>query len=227
MKHWYQRPHAMLSSYVRTVLVIDGSSEPDAASPPLVTNGMAALFCKNNKVTLFGTSVPSEHWSVDEDTQIMAYFFWPFAAACIFNIDAKILAKAPIELGEPGDVEDFLIDKLKSNQRNCEIVKYSTDRMMIDPKADILSQLKLNERTFQRIFKKYVGITPAHYRRICQFELSFTQVRTKDFHSLTDVAYANGFADQSHFIRSFKEFTETTPVHYLKSGLNEKNSKNS
>jgi AraC-like DNA-binding protein len=49
-------------------------------------------------------------------------------------------------------------------------------------------------------------------------------VRSKEFQTLADVAYDNGFADQSHFIRSFKEFTETTPNTYLRSGLKEKKS---
>ncbi|MBA4058005.1 MAG: AraC family transcriptional regulator, partial [Marivirga sp.] len=58
--------------------------------------------------------------------------------------------------------------------------------------------------------------------RICQFQLSFAQVRAKEFNTLTDVAYDNGFADQSHFIRSFREFVDTTPNHYLRWGLKEK-----
>ncbi|TSJ47977.1 helix-turn-helix domain-containing protein [Fluviicola chungangensis] len=39
------------------------------------------------------------------------------------------------------------------------------------------------------------------------------------FEKITDVAYANGYFDQSHYIRSFKEFTNTTPNGYLQSGL--------
>ena len=87
----------------------------------------------------------------------------------------------------------------------------------------LLNKLNLTERTFQRIFKKYVGITPNQYRRICQFQISFAQLRSKKFDTLTDVAYDNGFADQSHFIRSFREFTQITPGNYLKFGMNGKN----
>ena len=72
------------------------------------------------------------------------------------------------------------------------------------------------------MFKKYVGVTPNQYRRICQFQVSFAQLRGKEFNKLTDVAYDNGFADQSHFIRSFREFTQITPNDYLRSGLKEK-----
>jgi AraC-like DNA-binding protein len=86
----------------------------------------------------------------------------------------------------------------------------------------LLKKLKVNERTFQRIFKKYVGITPTQYRRICQFQQSFGQLRGKQFNKISEVAYDNGFADQSHFIRSFKEFTQITPNDYLKKGLKNK-----
>jgi AraC-like DNA-binding protein len=97
---------------------------------------------------------------------------------------------------------------------------------MEDSNTDVLSllleELNLTERTFQRIFKKYVGITANEYRRICQFYFAFSQLKGGHFEKLTDVAYTNGYFDQSHYIRSFKEFTATTPNEYLQSGLNKK-----
>jgi AraC-like DNA-binding protein len=94
---------------------------------------------------------------------------------------------------------------------------------MQNSNADILSELlqKLNltERTFQRIFKKYVGVTAIEYRRICQHYFAFAQLRGGHFVKMTDIAYANGYFDQSHFIRAFKEFTNTTPNEFLQSGL--------
>jgi AraC-like DNA-binding protein len=49
-------------------------------------------------------------------------------------------------------------------------------------------------------------------------------LKTGQFDNLTDVAFENDFADQSHFIRSFKEFTQLTPKDYIKSGLKRKKS---
>jgi AraC-like DNA-binding protein len=67
-----------------------------------------------------------------------------------------------------------------------------------------------------------VGVTPVQYRRICQFQSAFEQLRSKEFNNASDVAFGSGFADQSHFIRSFKEFTQTTPNNYIQSGLKAK-----
>ena len=258
MNHWYQTPNQLLPGYIRTVLILEGFSQPDPDNLPLFTNGMPALFCKTEKESsenetiiqlgIFGRSVPEEYWNVNTNTTIIAYFFKPFAVATIFNIPANKLNKEPIDLVNWSPhktnalktqltyatstsrkvevLDNLLIDQLKQNKRECEIIQNITDQIIYNPGTEILAELlkkfKLNERTFQRIFKKYVGVTPNQYRRICQFHISFAQLRAKDFDKLSDVAYDNGFADQSHFIRSFKEFTLITPNDYLKSGLKNK-----
>jgi AraC-like DNA-binding protein len=201
------------------------------------------------QLSLYGASVPDDCWTVNNNTTIIAYFFKPFALSTVFNIHAIKLKEQVFDLSNWNPhkanalktqlnyadtitrkvevLDNLIIYQLQKNSRECEIIQYATDHIMYDPCTEILSEmlekLKLNERTFQRIFKKYVGITPNQYRRICQFQLSFFQLRSKDFNKLTDVAYDNSFADQSHFIRSFKEFTNLTPNDYLKSGLKNKN----
>jgi AraC-like DNA-binding protein len=258
MKYWYQRPHELISEYVRTVLILEGSSPSATSGLPLVTNGMQALLCCTEKestgvvrithLTLYGKSIPSECWEVDSNKTVIAFFFMPFAMAGIFNIPAAKVLDGPVDLHnwiphkanalrtqlmyaestaqKVEALENLLIHQFQENRKVCEIIRSATDEIMYHPNTAILSvllqKLNLTERTFQRIFKKYVGVPPNQYRRICQFQLSFAQVRAKEFNTLTDVAYDSGFADQSHFIRSFKEFADTTPNHYLLSGLKEK-----
>ena len=200
------------------------------------------------RLTLFGKSIPSECFEIEPDKTLIVYFFMPFAMASIFNISAAELLNAPVDLHnwmpqktnalrtqlihaestvqKVRVLEHFLIHQLQENNKVCEIIRSATDEIMCHPDTAILSnllkKLNLNKRTFQRVFKKYVGVPPSQYRRICQYQIAFAQVRAKEFNTLTDVAYDNGFADQSHFIRSFKEFADTTPNHYLRSGLKEK-----
>lgn len=256
MKHWYQQPDEFLSTQVRTILVLEGSGEPDRDAPPLYTNGMPALICHTVKdgadtyaakeLNLYGISVPAESWATSDDSTIIAWFFKPFTIASLFDLSAAELAKKPIELSNWNPhqsnalltqliyadtvatrvdvLNNLLKHLLKEHGRECEIVQYATDYIMChtdeEPLDEVLKHLNLNKRTFQRIFKKYVGVTANQYRRMCQFQLSFAQVKGKHFDKLADVAYDNGFADQSHFIRAFKEFTDTTPNDYLKKGLN-------
>lgn len=200
------------------------------------------------QLTLFGKSTTADSWTVNNNTTIIAYFFKPFALSTIFNVSAKKIIEDSLDLSNwsphktnalktqlmhSGSTarktevfDNLLIHQLQQNHKECETIKYVTDEIMCHPGTEILSnllsKLNLNERTFQRVFKKYVGITPNQYRRICQFQVSFEQLRGKEFNKLTDIAYDNGFADQSHFIRSFKEFTQITPNDYLRWGLRDK-----
>jgi AraC-like DNA-binding protein len=80
----------------------------------------------------------------------------------------------------------------------------------------IQDELKITERTFQRLFEFHVGVSPRMFSRICRFHDAFQQLNQQQFGNLSDIAYDNGYTDQSHFIRTFREFTSYTPKEYLK-----------
>jgi AraC-like DNA-binding protein len=255
MRYTYQRPHHSLTDYVRTVLIIDHLSVEENPDLPLVIAGVPAMFfqfrteSKADKgdilATLFGAAVPADFELDRRYSYVAAYFFKPFAIACLFDLPGKIVARGPVDLMEwcgshaprfrrqlqgcqtpAGRVEvldQFIIRQLERNHRACEVIRMATDRMMLDSGAEMLSllpvEVHVTQRTFQRMFKKYVGISASEYRRICQFQQSFQQVRSREFNRLSDVAIDNGFADQSHFVRSFREFAHMTPGKYLEDGL--------
>ena len=58
-------------------------------------------------------------------------------------------------------------------------------------------------RRLQRWFARHVGLPPRHYLRLLRFQKAFEQV--PDAASLADHAAAQGFADQAHMAREFRE----------------------
>jgi len=59
-------------------------------------------------------------------------------------------------------------------------------------------------------------VTPKQFARIIQFSFSLEQIKDSDYTGFTNVAYDNGFTDQSHLIRTFKKYTGSTPKEMLK-----------
>lgn len=77
-------------------------------------------------------------------------------------------------------------------------------------------QLNFSERTFERKFEQQVGVSPKLFCKISQFQSSLAQLKNNRYTKLSDIAYENGYADQSHFIRTFKRFTGLTPFDFQK-----------
>lgn len=64
-----------------------------------------------------------------------------------------------------------------------------------------------------RLFSQYVGLPPYEY--LLQLRLSIAARRLREsLHTLADIAYETGFADQSHLQRFFRRAYGTTPNAY-------------
>jgi len=74
--------------------------------------------------------------------------------------------------------------------------------------------LHITERTLQRQFEEFIGISPKQFAKIIQFNSSKVQISNEAFSTLSDVVFENGYADQSHFIRNFKSFTGIKPSQF-------------
>lgn len=90
------------------------------------------------------------------------------------------------------------------------------------PVKDIIAQLGTSERQLERVFKKYIGLSPKFYARIIRFSTIFQLIR-ENAPEWVGLAYESGFYDQSHFIRNFKAFTGEDPSQY---GFSEQNMAN-
>ena len=76
----------------------------------------------------------------------------------------------------------------------------------------------LSKKQFERSFNSFVGINPKEYTRIVRFQKALAQMQYQPGKEINQaqIAYTSGYADQSHFIREFKQFCGYTPMSLLK-----------
>ena len=195
-------------------------------------------------LTLFGQTLLPDTLTFTGGFILIAYFFKPYSLNSLFGIMAPELTDSPIDLGlvipkkiadlekqllNAGSTEmhacfldQFIAGLIADARGDCPGIQYAANKIAEQPTPEILGrvqkELHVTERTFQRMFEKNIGISPNLYRRVCQFNSAFQQLNNRNFSKLSDLAFHNGYADQSHFVRAFKEFTHLLPTEYLRFG---------
>jgi transcriptional regulator GlxA family with amidase domain len=71
----------------------------------------------------------------------------------------------------------------------------------------------LSVHHFARQFKHSIGVTPHHYLTRKRVERAQEMLAQTPL-SLSEIAYATGFADQSHLARHFRHMLGTTPSEF-------------
>lgn len=80
---------------------------------------------------------------------------------------------------------------------------------------DLSSRLNIHPIYLSRSFPKFFRTTFGEYIRKIRVEKSLRLLRQKNI-ALTEISAECGFADQSHFIRCFREFVGISPKEYRK-----------
>ena len=192
---------------------------------------------------LYGQTVEPISLEVKGKFHLTALRLFPFVVRILLGVDPKLLVDDCYDLIQVKGVDTqstlnklrttkdenvlleilvhYFNDLLKNASINSDYrIKLATNLIlkskgMISIK-EVRQQLHITERTFERHFLKEIGVTPKQFARIIQFSSSLNQISDDDYVHLTDVSYDNGFADQSHFIRTFKRFTGKTPKEFQK-----------
>lgn len=171
---------------------------------------------------------------------IFGVYMYPFAIPRLFSISATELTNINPDLvsviGKEAAILDERVAEAASNEERVAIVsefllsKLNTGRRELPPlhiaaKTIIDSQgaVSIEElagehgysrRQFERKFKEFAGLSPKLFARVARFQ-SATQFKLDGCRDLTEIAYACGYYDQSHFINDFREFSGYTPSEYF------------
>ncbi|MDO1446450.1 helix-turn-helix domain-containing protein [Rhodocytophaga aerolata] len=193
------------------------------------------------EVFVYGQTVKPIDITAYTGCKIMIIYLYPHVLKSLFGIDASLLADTCLDvdllkmkgfaslkeqIADCRSTEEqkallggLLTERIHQQAKIPEKdLHYATDLLLRTkgniPLQTLYEEVNLTERTFERKFLAHVGITPSLFSRICRFQAAITQLRSGKPFTLTAIAYDNGFADQSHMGRTFKEFTGLTPAQY-------------
>jgi len=190
---------------------------------------------------LYGQTIEPIELQIEGKYKLIVFQLYPFATRLLLGIDPKDINDECYDLSQVEGVEtekivssvkaentykqvqlisNYILELVKNSSINPDNSIKLAVSTIINTKGiiqikELRDQLFITERTFERRFTKDIGVTPKQFAKIVQFNFSLNQIQESDYTKLTNVAYENGFADQSHFIRTFKKYTGATPKEIL------------
>ncbi|QRY57328.1 helix-turn-helix domain-containing protein [Sphingobacterium siyangense] len=122
------------------------------------------------------------------------------------NRRVSVLEKYLLQIYRPVPADNLLEEALTllTDERN-----FST--------LAIAEQLNQSERTFNRLFRKHMGLSPNVYRIISRFRKSMeVKLFSENFISLTEACYRSGFYDQAYFNKLYQKATGSNPRRFFR-----------
>lgn len=139
----------------------------------------------------------------------------------LLNVDEvplleEMLAEARDSRERLATIESFLLG-LARRIRPDSLACHAASLLRCDPAlpvSQLALQLDISMRHLSRCFQTTFGKSPKQFARLARIE----KVAVARCHGGTwsDIAYAHGFADQSHLIREFKEITKQLPEDFFR-----------
>ncbi len=110
-----------------------------------------------------------------------------------------------------------LLDLSKSAPKEITTILQQVITKPISESKQIVSTYPHSQKHLIDQFKKYFGLTPKVFHRVFRFNEILAKIQNKEQLKWTDIAYEFGYADQSHFIKEFKEFSGFNPQEFINS----------
>lgn len=158
-------------------------------------------FCEvaNEPLQLFN------EWNNDKNYNL---FLESFFNTSDNNQRVKILESFLLSIYSPFKEQEIL-------QKSIDLLSDFHEELSINT---IANSVGLNNRTFNRVFQKHVGISPVRFRKIARFRHSLkNKLFNGKFKKLTEIGYESNFYDQSYFIKIYNNLAGINPKAFFKS----------
>jgi len=101
-----------------------------------------------------------------------------------------------------------IFDECSHLKKAIKLIHLSQGNITI---LSIETTLNINRRSMERHFKSKVGISPKAYAQVYRFKCALNFLQANPGTTWASLTYNNGFFDQSHMIRYFKEYLNVSP----------------
>lgn len=120
-------------------------------------------------------------------------------------------------------LDAFLLKRL-TDTKNIDVLTASSVDTLLKLKGQLsvdqlAEQQRTSRRQLERRFAITIGLSPKQLAKIIRLQNTLKSLEQKQFGNLTSLAVENGYFDQAHFIKDFKEFTGMTPKQFYADSL--------
>jgi AraC-like DNA-binding protein len=195
---------------------------------------------------LTGQATTSYRLLVSGDIGMVGIVFRPAGMHTLFNLPLGELTDERLELTEilRGDeirvLQDKIMEARNLNERigllthflNIQLMKNEhrfdavdfTANLIVDAKglvniSDMMNDMFMCRRQFERKFFQKVGLSPKFYARTRRMGYLCSLMSGKRQVNWQHILYDSGYYDQAHFIKDFTAFLGRTPTDYLKNNV--------
>lgn len=142
----------------------------------------------------------------------------------VFGTEVEELEEKLLSLEDAGEMveaaEVFLRDRMPERDETVEVVGRVVECTVSDREIvrveDVADRLNLNKRTLQRIFNKYVGVSPKWVIRRYRLHEAADRLAEGGAVNWPEMALDLGYFDQAHFIKDFKAVVGKAPAEYAR-----------
>jgi AraC-like DNA-binding protein len=79
--------------------------------------------------------------------------------------------------------------------------------------SSLMAQFDLSGRQIERLFNRYIGLSPKSYSRILRFKHVMRAAEKGRIRNWAELALIAGYYDQAHLIQDFRQFAGESPTH--------------
>lgn len=140
-----------------------------------------------------------------------SFFIMPDVPHAVESVDGAVYSMIAICI--PSDKKELIGVEYNYVNRLRQIIFNAPEKIFLI--ADMARRVSVSPYYMIRQFKAVCGLTPHQFQIQCRVRKA--QKLLEEGKSVTEVAYATGFCDQSHFDRCFRKIVRLTPSAYRQS----------